>query len=368
MENNNFHLLTTFARSFDGYHVSQKIIHLVCSVFYTCQLDLRTFIRNYRSDSPIFIIQVLPSLASSDSLLLKGVELFDVSPSIIVFHVSFDNFLDITNLNSSKGFESVIEAIAGGKDLDNKKSAVKDFGNILNRTLFIFSGIGWAEMQLGFRSVGVNISGGTISKRQYISTSQFRLMSFLIRFGYQIDDIYKSFDISKKTFDRVAEYNSDDRLNSLYKRIINKKNSEIESELLTTKNNLESYISKSKLDIISLERDITKEVESKSSSIKVNSSKRILKMRKRLLNLKESIIAKEKELFELNSHISELLKNHKSLNDLSSDEIKKLYFKNHHDDKVFNSSRLISRTIKKTVFDYRSRFPSNRRFYSSSSR
>lgn len=71
-----------------------------------------------------------------------------------------------------------------------------------NNIIFIFNGISWSNLLLLFRSIGINIYGGSNTKRHLLSTVQSNLVKFLLLINNMYldpDEIYKSFVKIKNT-------------------------------------------------------------------------------------------------------------------------------------------------------------------------
>jgi hypothetical protein len=51
--------------------------------------------------------------------------------------------------------------------------------------LFIFKNIDWMTLQLIFRIIHIQLSGGSLSRRHYLSTSEFNLSKYLFLLGVE---------------------------------------------------------------------------------------------------------------------------------------------------------------------------------------
>lgn len=63
---------------------------------------------------------------------------------------------------------------------------------------FVFEYTTWLVIQVLLEQLNIRISGGSISRRQFLSTSEFKLSLFLSKLGYSLKDIYSSIDFKKK--------------------------------------------------------------------------------------------------------------------------------------------------------------------------
>ena len=60
----------------------------------------------------------------------------------------------------------------------------------LNNFLFVFEDLNFFTVQLLFKSFNIKISGGSINKHQFLSTTQYTLSKYLMTLDYNLVDIY----------------------------------------------------------------------------------------------------------------------------------------------------------------------------------
>ena len=110
------------------------------------------------------------------------------SENAIEFLLPLNTF---TKLASTVSIEDFLAQIIGGDQ--NKKY-------LLNNALFIFDNLTWLNLQLLFRYLNIVLSGGSISKRHILSTSQFNLSNNLHVLNYNKEAIYNSFITLHKSY------------------------------------------------------------------------------------------------------------------------------------------------------------------------
>src|SRR6202040_2656630 len=176
-------IFACFARSFDDSHIKNKKIHLVSSVVnstygfnigYTNFSFLREKIEKgmYRSTYYIFNVFCGGGMDICDSLRVEG----DYFGCVRVINVSIFTLIKCIE-NNGKMLdlsENLITEIFGGID-----STKKDFDSILQDSVFLFYNIKWDSIVLFFKLRGIEISGGTISRRHILDTVSSTLKEFL---------------------------------------------------------------------------------------------------------------------------------------------------------------------------------------------
>nr|QWO71402.1 RNA polymerase [Asterophora parasitica] len=166
------YILSCFTRSLDDYHLNNNRIHLISSVLYDDSSDglfidrYKNYINSVKSDygnegefSYLFMVG-LNRVNSDVSVKLFG--------SLIVAFVSLDDL--IGHLNFTKKSNELFEDIFGKKGLK-----CKDFGLNNKNCFFIFSGLLWSNIVLRFKLGGIDISGGSNSKRHILSSVDYQL-------------------------------------------------------------------------------------------------------------------------------------------------------------------------------------------------
>lgn len=312
--NNKLYTLSTVSRSFDKYHVDNNKIHLVSSIFYANSFEVNS---NTNFNSVHYIIRILP----------VDLDIFEVithNSTCIEFRVSIVYFLN-SLLNSS--VEGFIEVLIG-----NRFETEKENHSLLNNVLFVYEDLSWPTIQTVFKQININISGGSISKRQILSTAEYNLSSMLFSLGYNLVDIYNSSIILSKLLQR-------------YKDIGNSKISfDLEINLGLKLNKLQIYL---KLNIENINKEIIDlELDFKSSSgtllkfekdllqtgdhnkdSKNLTTTRSLKLDKNIFNTKGKIEKLSKQISALKSKLTELNKEVSKLDNLSPSEIRDKYLK-----------------------------------------
>jgi hypothetical protein len=285
MENNNkLYLIATLARSFDQYHVKNKQIHLIASIFYTNK-DLINNISLLRNNSDIHIII---------RLLRKEDDYFKViehNANSVEFYCSLTHLLD-ESINN--GLEHFLGELIGSYDLKSKIS-----GEIFNNVYFIFEDITWLNLQLFFKNIKIKVSGGSITRRQILSTNQYNLSIFLLKLGYNYDDIYNSINIIKDISSENLEskYSMDDKnlILTYIEMCFYKELENIQSE----KYSFEKDIKLLKGNISTLQSEKSSIKNKKGQQDK--NTKKSIKLNKKIENLNNNIESRLEKVSLLNS-------------------------------------------------------------------
>jgi hypothetical protein len=113
--NSNFRLLATFARSFDKYHTSKQLIHLVSSIYFTEYLSFESLyeklladIRANPNSNTKIIIRVL-----SDNIDDLGM-IVTPNGKLILIELPLTNLLGLVNKNIDK---AIIESLKPNKSV-----------------------------------------------------------------------------------------------------------------------------------------------------------------------------------------------------------------------------------------------------------
>lgn len=347
---NPFYLLATFNRSFDEYHVSNKRIHLVSSVFQTDYFDISTYFKNI-GKNPNISTKIIIRVVSLNSNLEKTGPALNIIEhkeyKTIEVQVTFTHLISmVKNDYSTKTFDSVILELVGDTSLTMKN---KETNHILNNTLFVFENSDWFTVQLLFKMVNISISGGSITKRHLISTSNYNLIWFLMFFKYNLFNIYTSFS---KKYDKNLDLSSiEEQLYlpaGLIRLYIELKLSESKESLLTQIDSLDKQITLKLSNISSLEGDklIKRTKNSKSNIEKGVSAKKILNLNKNIDRLNKTITDYKNKILVLKSEISKIVVKENNLCNLSEDLLKVMYYKDYHNDKVVNDSLKLNNVLK----------------------
>lgn len=199
-------LLVCFARSYDETHIKSKRIHLTSSVVMSSydinfsDIDF-SFLKEkmergmYRNS--YYVFNVVNEYDNRDGLPLidrfynienkKAVQ--NYYNCVRVINIEFDTLLtyledDGNKLNITNDF---ITDIFG-----NIESTKKNFDSICQDSVFIFRNTSWSNIVLFFKLKGIDISGGSNSKRHILSTVDATLKEFLdLLYGYNTNFINK---------------------------------------------------------------------------------------------------------------------------------------------------------------------------------
>jgi hypothetical protein len=329
MENNNkFYLFATLARSFDQYHVKNKKIHLIASVFYTDK-DLINNISLLQDNSDTHLII---------RVLRRGDDYFKIiehNANSVEFYCSWSHLL---NKSINDGLENFMEELIGSSHLESKVG-----GNILNNVYFIFEDTTWLNLQLLFKIINIQLSGGSITRRQFLSTNQYYLSFFLLKLGYNYEDIYNSINYNKDISSGYLDSNElmkDQKLIILYIQIF----------LSTLLKNIYSIRNSTENEIKSLKGNLSA-LQSQQSSIKVENgqqnTKKSIKLNKNIENLNKNIDSRLEKLSSLNSEEQSINKEFERIRKLSFDELRELYFNKYHNNKVYKDSTKLNNYVAK---------------------
>lgn len=168
----------------------------------------------------------------------------------------------------------------------------------INKFVFLFRGVNWGLLQEFFRKQNIAISGGSGSKRVFLSSSNFFLSNFLSSVGYGAGDIYDSFSKSKDldSFDIEVLFFDED-ITYMKEVITNIVKSDLMGSL-KRKNELESKIfeQKSKLD----------KTATRFAGFGSLSEKDSRKNQNKLNSMREEIQEQSKDLSKIESEIVQL--------------------------------------------------------------
>jgi hypothetical protein len=199
-------LLACFARSYDEVHIKSERIHLACSVvmssynisFYEIDYSfLKEKMERGMYRSTYYVFNVVDEYNNKHNLPL--IDLFDdiknneaienIEGCVRFINIGLEALLtmlvdDGNKFNITNDF---ITNIFG-----DKESTKKNFDSICQDSVFIFRNIRWSSIVLLFKLKGIDISGGTSSKRHLLSTVDATLKEFLdLFYGYNTNFINK---------------------------------------------------------------------------------------------------------------------------------------------------------------------------------
>nr|YP_009710654.1 hypothetical protein [Amanita inopinata]QFZ98603.1 hypothetical protein [Amanita inopinata] len=328
MERKNILILATFARSFDKY-IPEGNIHLISSIIYlqmeNYKLDLealKSYTNNNKTQRFLFRIFLYPGdLDFTYNSQEHGEYLTEYCINLPYLFLS----------NREKGWISLIEEIVGDRLTDKK-----DFDNILSDSLFIFHDISWKIVKSLFKLNNIIVSGGSITKRNILTTVEYNLSFYLIVLGLNTKAIYDSFLIQENllniNFKSKISISDIDKIDNIFERIqyynkyIYKKitvillKSELESRLSNINNDIESLNLRIKTDegqIKSLEEKKGSKSQSRKSLIRDTNN--IKGLKERVIKLKEQ---KEKNINEIpliKAKINKITDNKVSIEELESE-------------------------------------------------
>ena len=324
--NNKLYTLVCLAISNDKYHKENNLIHLVSSIFYTKDFD--THFEELTQLNEINKLNSVVLRVTKDTTLYLNTTRYN--NGLVQIVLSFNYFWDLY-LQSSEYSEFVEEIFQQGyKDLNTNKLEGTGYKNIL----YVFEDINWLEIQWLFKIKKVIISGGSISNRQYLSTSEFNLSLYLYLLGYRDADIFESHNLAKlfKTREAKSDINADTNtnfapdflkvlLNDWYEEGVIKYDEKIKAL------EQEIHTRKEKIQFSKNEQTTTnKKILSQNKS--VYNSKRLKKIEMNILEQRKALSFKAKELSDLNTQLLELRQKKDNLSNLSLTELKSEYFQN----------------------------------------
>lgn len=330
---NKFYLLVSMSRSLDTSHLSKRV-HLLGSAFYTTKYDF-SYLSPIRDQSYLIIrLSLNPTPGGVKMLIVPH----QMSTSAYEVTLTLTDFMDAYGSYEFLQLDKFINKfILDQEDTSAEFKELKKLTNILNNALFVFEDMNWFTLQAFFKYFKIDLSGGSISKRQVLSTAQYNLSSFLINFGYTKQDVYdsyimlKNFKFSQKEVSLTLDIGlSLDNLLVLESLKVYFRNqiSVIESSITS----LEQDINNKKNNISSLETDISNRISDKVNKNKDTSSKRILKHRKNIDDLKITIDKNQKQISLLKTKVSDLSNELENLSNLTFDELRSKYYLYCHND------------------------------------
>jgi hypothetical protein len=170
-------IVSCFSRSFDKHHFENNRMHLISSVVFIENFSFNKIpIKIYSGVEPKYYTFVIkPKFEYENN---KYVYVINDNLNLVIVFIDFDYLLDLFQNESL----DLINNLFGKKKMEKK-----DFSLLYNNSLFIFSDICWSNIILNFKIRGVDISGGSISKRHVLSTVDFQLFKGLY-FLYSSDE------------------------------------------------------------------------------------------------------------------------------------------------------------------------------------
>nr|YP_009690165.1 hypothetical protein PPIT_000064 [Porodaedalea pini]QEG56945.1 hypothetical protein PPIT_000064 [Porodaedalea pini] len=343
-DNDKSYLLACFARSLDQFHVKNNMIHLLGSIFYTKSVIfdlLKRFATNYKYNATI--IRLSPVADLNFNVIEHSEYLVEVQFSIFYFlelyrggGQSFDDFLE-----ELFSMESLAE--------QNKNPNFK-----YSKVLFVFEDLNWFTLQLLFKMKGIKLSGGSISKRQILSSAELSLSLFLLMLGFTDIDAYNSYkylaNLSKSDVKSdESDLTIDIERQSLY-YLMKTGLSKDKDTLSITIANLDKDILNKRRNLESLELSLSsKKNEILRAKKLLSNSKSIINLNKNIELIKKFIDNKENELLLLNSKLSDITKEIDNLTEIPYTELKAKYFKIYHNLKKYNDVTMLKKQLSKAT-------------------
>lgn len=363
---NKFYLLVCLAISNDKYHKLNNLIHLVSSIFYTTEFNSHFDELTQINEISKLNTVVLRVTRNTTPYLVTT----QYNNSLVQIEISFIYLLDLY-LKSSE-YSDFVEEIFQQSDKEINTNILKGAG--YKNILYVFEDLNWLEIQWLFKIKKVIISGGSISNRQYLSTSEFNLSLYLHLLGYSDVDIHESHNLAKlfkkkeANSDMIVDNNIslapqflrvllnswlDDELNNYLERI-----KCLEQEILSRKEKIQ----------FSKKTQSVKNQEILSQNKSVYNSKRLRKIEINIREESNALLFKEKELSDLNTKLLELTQKKDNLSNLSLTELKDEYFKYVYNFKKSKDISTVKNLLSQTKKLGSSQTPIIKRSYTTSSR
>lgn len=363
---NKFYLLVCLAISNDKYHKLNNLIHLVSSIFYTTEFNSHFDELTQINEISKLNTVVLRVTRNTTPYLVTT----QYNNSLVQIEISFIYLLDLY-LKSSE-YSDFVEEIFQQSDKEINTNILKGAG--YKNILYVFEDLNWLEIQWLFKIKKVIISGGSISNRQYLSTSEFNLSLYLHLLGYSDVDIHESHNLAKllkkkeANSDMIVDNNIslapqflrvllnswlDDELNNYLERI-----KCLEQEILSRKEKIQ----------FSKKTQSVKNQEILSQNKSVYNSKRLRKIEINIREESNALLFKEKELSDLNTKLLELTQKKDNLSNLSLTELKDEYFKYVYNFKKSKDISTVKILLSQTKKLGSSQTPIIKRSYTTSSR
>lgn len=195
----NYYLIASIARSFDESQSKNFMPHLIMSVFYS-QFDVSISNLEHRNVKSFMVIRILDSL---DEVCTKNT-LTENNRDIVEYNFSLGYLITLEGI---KEFKFFIQSIIGSHISQSKKAAREPslgnpylsipidkyiLKNKLINVLFNFENLQWFNVKHLFNLINVRVSGGSITRRHFLSTTEFNLISSLLSLGLKHKDIYQN--------------------------------------------------------------------------------------------------------------------------------------------------------------------------------
>ena len=199
------YIYAVLARSFDN-NLNNNNVHLISSVYYSKNLLDVGILERYskRVSKVCYVLYIYNDIVSDSEDIELGLQFVEKleSSERCRNEYFYEVYLGISVLLQSLGGSSlnnsteviyqkdIIELIIG-----DVLSRSKDYNSILNNVLFVFIGLNWDIIKHIFKYCNIGLSGGTITKRNILSSVEYNLSTFLFMLGVKYKDVYESFSI-----------------------------------------------------------------------------------------------------------------------------------------------------------------------------
>ncbi len=285
---------------------TQDFIHLTCTVCYTDKDKIYNLL-NY--NEPCFIFRILSRPDAFHDITIHSKYLIEFKCSLNYF-LPYDNFKDTL-------LSKILE-----KNPNNINDPINT--NILNNVIFIFENSDWITIQRLFKLIKINLSGGSITKRHFLSTTDFQLTKFLYLMGYQKNEIYENHKNLSTSFKFTLDLYPDNI--EIFKQIILKEDILALDKLISEKKTIDLKVNTTKGNIDELKSKLNNKTQ---NSTKIKSLQKSIKdLQDKIKIFKNDILSIEILENELRKKIEIYSKNNDST--LSDSAIINEYFKKYH--------------------------------------
>ena len=230
---NNLKIFACFTRSFDDNHLNKNKINLISSIVATSldyDLDNSQF---YNDKRDYIIIRVVDESYFFDRDY--RIEIKEPKQNLKLIIITLEELLSNIMFDRTNNKNYLLNQIFGMFQINNKYDK---FDNRLYRnTLFEFNnGLNWSNIVLNFKFSGINIGGGSISRRHVLNSVNYDLITFLnilYKDYYIISDIlYKNFN----TYQNLLTNKIDIKIYEKFEMAINKIYNLSIKNMITTQN------------------------------------------------------------------------------------------------------------------------------------
>ena len=357
----NFYLLGCLTRSFDKDHEKQDLVHLIGSFFYTNSFDINKLkLENINVNEPLFIIRVGNRDLLNWDIIYHGPKIVEIILPLIYLLSKINN---VETYNIDKAYKEKL-----AYDVDNlfkflfnsftNSPEVIDKGliinNKLNNSLFVFEDLNLSNIKLIFKSLGIKISGGSLNKRDLLSSTQYTLSNYLNILGYKGVDIYNSNrnnqlwlnnNFSLGNFSEIIIKDTDIMKDFILNILLKQK-----SDFNDTKEENLNKLTTKKNNILSLETEKLNLNTKKKKLNKTNiSSTRFLNLTKSIERLQTTVSKIEIEISELETKLDIVNKEIEKVNESSEEQIKEIYFREYHNNQINSINKKVLDTVKKNI-------------------